>query len=245
MRVYRYLTGLAVGPVFCPLSMLKEAEAYRDKQQEYFRFRRDDIIELIPPGERTRVLEVGAAEGSTLVDLKRAGKAAEVVGVELLAMPGSGQNHPEIDRFVIADVEQKNLDFPPESFDIVICGDLLEHLRDPWSAFDYVVGFLRPGGRIIVSLPNILYWRAIGRILLGDFRYAPSGVLDRTHLRFFCRKNMIDLIKSAKLGVMQVEPSFRRQKALRMDRLLNALSLGLAERFLAQQYLIVAEKPRA
>jgi SAM-dependent methyltransferase len=179
-----------------------------------------------------------------LVALKRSGKAREVVGVELMAIPGGGQNRPEIDRFIIADIEQQRLDLEPESFDVVICGDVLEHLRDPWSALQYLSGFLRCAGIFVISLPNILYWRAFARIALGDFRYASSGVLDRTHLRFFCRKNMLDLVRSAGLDIRSVEPSFRRHQLLKKVRLMNALSLGLGERFWAQQYLIVAEKPR-
>jgi len=177
-----------------------------------------------------------------LVALKRSGKAREVVGVELVAIPGGGQNRQEIDRFIIADVEQQNLDLERNSFDVVVCGDVLEHLRDPWKALLYLVGFLSEDGVFIISLPNILYWKAFVRIVLGDFRYAPSGVLDRTHLRFFCRKNMIDLVRSAGLEVRHMEPSFLRQQELKNDRLVNALTLGLGERFLAQQYLIVAAK---
>jgi 2-polyprenyl-3-methyl-5-hydroxy-6-metoxy-1,4-benzoquinol methylase len=220
----------------------KPADEYLEKERRYFNVNRHDLFQLFPSGTAGRVLEIGAAEGSMLVALKQSGKAREVVGVELVAIPGGGQSRQEIDRFIIADVEQQSLDLERDSFDVLICGDVLEHLRDPWSALEYLSGFLRSGGTCIVSLPNILYWRAFGRIALGDFQYAPSGVLDRTHLRFFCRKNMLDLVRSARLHILAVEPSFRRHQDLRRDRILNVLTLGLAERFLAQQYLIVAEK---
>jgi|SRR5579859_525725 len=215
---------------------------YLDKGIGYFNVDRHDLFQLVPEDRPGRVLDIGAAEGSMLVALKRSGKAREVVGVELMSIPGGGQNRPEIDRFIIADIEEQSLDLEKESFDVIICGDVLEHLRDPWAALQYLNSFLRRGGTFVISLPNILYWRAFGRIVLGDFRYSPSGVLDRTHLRFFCRKNMLDLVRTAGLGILSVEPSFRRHRQLRNDRLMNALSLGLAERFLAQQYLIVAEK---
>jgi SAM-dependent methyltransferase len=207
----------------------------------YFDVDRHDLFELIPEGPPGRVLEIGAASGSMLVALKRSGKAREVVGVELVVTPG--QTREEIDRFIIADVEQMNLSLERESFDVVICGDVLEHLRDPWGVLAYLAGFLRPGGIFVLSLPNIRYWRAFGKIALGDFRYAPSGVLDRTHLRFFCRRNMLDLVRSARLTIRTVEPSFAHHEQLRNDRYLNALTLGLAQQFLAQQYLIVADKP--
>jgi 2-polyprenyl-3-methyl-5-hydroxy-6-metoxy-1,4-benzoquinol methylase len=215
---------------------------YLNKDQGYFSYARRDLLELVPADPPGRVLEIGAGAGATLVALKRSGKAREVVGVELVPLPSGTQESGEIDRFVIADVEQQSLDFLPESFDVIICGDVLEHLRDPWEALAYLTRFLKPGGRFVISLPNIRYWRALGRIILGDFRYAPSGVLDRTHLRFFCRKNMLELIRSTHLDVRHVEPSFKRQRELRTDKVINALTLGVVEHFLAQQYLIVAEK---
>ncbi len=237
MRLTPYLTKSVsrVGPT-------RPTDGYQEKAISYFNVDRHDLFQLIPAGRPGRVLEIGAAEGSMLVALKQSGKAREVVGVELMAFPGGGQDRPEIDRFIIADVEQQSLELELNSFDIIICGDVLEHLRDPWAALRYLAGFLRRGGTFVISLPNILYWRAFGRIVLGDFRYSPSGVLDRTHLRFFCRKNMLDLVRSAGLGILSVEPSFRRHRQLKNDRLMNLVSLGLAERFLAQQYLIVAEK---
>lgn len=216
---------------------------YAGKGRSYFNIDRHDIFQLVPSDHPGRVLDIGAAEGSMLVALKQSGKAREVVGVELMAIPGGGQSRKEIDRFIIADVERQNLDLEQESFDVVICGDVLEHLRDPWGSLQYLTGFLRRGGKFVISLPNILYWRAFARIILGDFRYAPSGVLDRTHLRFFCKKNMLDLVRSAGLEILTIEPSFRRHRLLKYDRLMNALSLGIGERFLAQQYLIVADKP--
>jgi 2-polyprenyl-3-methyl-5-hydroxy-6-metoxy-1,4-benzoquinol methylase len=215
---------------------------YGEKEREYFTRDRQDILQIIPPGPPGRILEIGAADGNVLVDLKRSGRAREVVGVELFPSPDGSQSRSEIDRFIIADVEKKELDLEPQSFDTLICADVLEHLRDPWGILRYLTGFLRDGGVLVLSLPNILYWRAFGRILSGDFHYCSSGVLDKTHLRFFCRRNMLELVRSAGLTVTTVEPSFRRQAELRRDRLLNVLTLGLAERHLTQQYLIVAVK---
>jgi len=219
------------------------SEVSSEKNRGYFGYERHDLVELIPAGPPGRVLEIGAGDGSTLAALKRTGKASEVVGVEIVSLPGGGQARKEIDRFIIADIEQQALGLPPGSFDVIICGDVLEHLRDPWQILGYLNGLLRRGGTFVISLPNIRYWRALGRIILGDFHYAPSGVLDRTHLRFFCRRNMLDLVRSAGLEIGKVEPSFLRQSELRGDRILNSLTLGLIEQFLAQQYLIVAEKP--
>jgi 2-polyprenyl-3-methyl-5-hydroxy-6-metoxy-1,4-benzoquinol methylase len=215
---------------------------YAEKGAAYFSFARYDLAYFVPSNPPGRVLEIGAGDGSTLVELKRSGRAREAIGVELMSLPDGRQRRPEIDRFILADVEQQSLDLTPQSFDVVICGDVLEHLRDPWATLSYLTGFLRAGGTFLISLPNIRYWRAFRPILLGDFRYASSGVLDRTHLRFFCKKNMVDMVRAAGLRISKIEPSFVRQRELRADRLLNGVTLGVLEPFFAQQYLIVAEK---
>jgi 2-polyprenyl-3-methyl-5-hydroxy-6-metoxy-1,4-benzoquinol methylase len=224
------------------MNLSKAAQEYSDKQRAYFNVNRHDLLELVPSDPPGRVLEIGAGEGSTLIALKQLARATEVVGVELMALPGGSQGHQEIDRFIVADIEQQTLDLPLEGFDVIICGDVLEHLRDPWKTLEYLTGFLRSGGTFVISLPNIRHWRALARIILGDFRYAPSGVLDRTHLRFFARKNMVDLVHSAKLRIRTIEPSFRRHRDLRGALKANNLTLGLLEPWLTQQYLIVADK---
>jgi 2-polyprenyl-3-methyl-5-hydroxy-6-metoxy-1,4-benzoquinol methylase len=221
---------------------MKSASEYLDKTPDYFNFDRNDVLNFIPKNLNARALEIGAADGSTLVALKREGKAGEVIGVELLPLPGAGQTRGEIDRFIIADIEEKNLDLVPNSFDVLICGDVLEHLRDPWGVLAYLTTLMRTDAIAVISLPNILYWRASLKIISGDFRYASSGVLDKTHLRFFCKKNIIELVDCGDLNVLRIEPSFLRQKQLKRDRLLNTLTLGLLERFFAQQYVVLAKK---
>ncbi len=227
------------------MAKLLAAEEANHQRNTYFSFARYDLLALLETTAPCNILEIGAGDGSTLVALKSSGRARYAVGVELARLSGGGQSRPEIDRFIFADIERQSLDLEPESFDVIICGDVLEHLRDPWATVSYLSGFLRPDGVILISLPNIRYWRALGRIVLGDFRYAPSGVLDRTHLRFFCKRNMIDLVRSAALRVSRIEPSFLRQRELRFDRIVNAVTLGLLEPFLAQQYLLVVSKCRS
>jgi 2-polyprenyl-3-methyl-5-hydroxy-6-metoxy-1,4-benzoquinol methylase len=112
------------------MATINPADAYSDKDSSYSNADRQHVFQLIPSGNPGRILDIGAAEGSMLVALKRSGKAGEVVGVELMDISGGGQSRRKIDQFIIADVEQRSLDLEPESFDVMICGDVLEHLRD-------------------------------------------------------------------------------------------------------------------
>ena len=216
---------------------------YEDKTAAYYQELRHDLLQLVPDGPANRVLDAGAASGNLLLAIKQAGKASEVTGVDLFFLPNSNQQHPLVDRFIIANLEAEQLDLPEDYFDVLICGDVLEHLADPWRTLAYLTRFLKPGGTAIVSLPNVREIKTVAKIvLLGDFRYAPSGVLDKTHLRFFCKKNILALVASAALQRARVLPSFALHPSLRRQRLLNTLTLGIFQQFLAQQYLVVATK---
>jgi hypothetical protein len=90
-----------------------EAE-YLAKEKKYFSLSRTDLIKLVPDNPNNKVLEVGASGGYTLVSLKNLNKAAECVGVELFPLPYSQQDNTAIDRFIIADTENDQLDLPED-----------------------------------------------------------------------------------------------------------------------------------
>ncbi|MBN1878772.1 class I SAM-dependent methyltransferase [bacterium] len=70
-------------------------------------------------------------------------------------------------------------------YDVIICADILEHLPDPWLILKTLRGMLAPRGELLVSIPNIAYWRMRLCLLAGNFDYTDTGLLDSTHLRFF------------------------------------------------------------
>jgi 2-polyprenyl-3-methyl-5-hydroxy-6-metoxy-1,4-benzoquinol methylase len=83
---------------------------------------------------------------------------------------------------------------------------VLEHLRDPWAVLARLGEMLRPGGRVHVALPNARHtavWLPL--VLRGRFQYAPAGLLDVTHLRFFARRDAEELVRGAGFDVTAVE----------------------------------------
>jgi GT2 family glycosyltransferase/2-polyprenyl-3-methyl-5-hydroxy-6-metoxy-1,4-benzoquinol methylase len=84
-----------------------------------------------------------------------------------------------------------------EIFDFVICADVLEHLKQPTEALEFIVSKLKLGGQVVVSIPNISHMDIILNLLEGKFNYSELGILDNTHLRFFTKKSFIEWIKSA------------------------------------------------
>ena len=219
---------------------------YMIKGKKYFSHVRMDVISLLPSRPRQRVLEIGAGSGDTLLYIKENKLAGEVMGVEMLRIPDSNQQHPLIDKFQIANIEQENINAPEEYFDIIICADVLEHLADPWSCVARISLHLKKGGQLIASIPNIRECKTLFRIIFfGDFRYeVRGGIMDNTHLRFFCKKNIQQLMSTGSLSPIYCKPNilFKEVPEGKKRRVINRLTFGLFLDFLAIQYLCIAEK---
>jgi 2-polyprenyl-3-methyl-5-hydroxy-6-metoxy-1,4-benzoquinol methylase len=232
------------------------AALYRNKERGYFNLPRLDLLEMLPAGGGLKLLELGAGDGATLRTAKARGIASYVVGIDITdlavqAAPTAGgaagtvaprDGLPPVDRFLVGNVEEMELDLPAGHFDAVLCADVLEHLVDPWRVVRRLAHHLRPGGLLLSSIPNIRNHRALSQIVLGgDFHYTEAGLLDRSHLRFFCRKNIRELFVQAGLVVEAMETNMGayglRHKAI------NALTLGLLEDFFVLQYRTRARKP--
>ena len=220
--------------------------SYAEKADYYYRFTRTDLLDLLPKNKVfENVLEIGASGGYTLLYLKAKGIAKKVHAVELFELPGTEQDNSAIDTFTIGNIEQMGIAaFAPESFDLVICGDVLEHLADPWSVRDKIVQWLKPGGYLLASIPNIREYKTVLKILLrGTFTYEEGGVMDKTHLRFFTKKNITDLLTTPRLSLKKITTNLAypvwntRQRAK-----INNISFKLFEDFLAKQYFVLSVK---
>ncbi|MDB9964558.1 class I SAM-dependent methyltransferase [Vicingaceae bacterium] len=216
---------------------------YKTKQSDYHSGTRMDVISFLKNGTQEKVLEIGAGGGDSLCFIKENNLAEEIVGVELFELQNSNQTNPLIDKFIHGNIEHESLDLEAEYFDVIILADILEHLIDPWKTVEYVSGFLKKGGKIITSLPNIQDFKTMIKIYVkGDFRYREDGVLDKTHLRFFCKKNMIQLLTTKKLEVKSATPAFKIRKDRNGRKLTNLLTLGLIEPYLSIQYIFEVKR---
>lgn len=148
------------------------------------------IVEFI--GSNKKILEIGTSTGYISKILKEQGN--RVTGIEIDHEAGLvAQEY--CDRMIFGDIETLDLDtnLKPSSFNIIVLGDVLEHLKDPARILKRIRKFLEPGGYLVVSLPNFCHGDVLLSILYGDFRYTPVGLLDETHLRFFGLKNIYAL----------------------------------------------------
>lgn len=205
--------------------------------ESYYLTPREDIVSLLPPGIE-RALDVGCGGGKTGVLLKELG-VREVVGIEKNE-DAARYAKDFCDRVIVGDVERIDLPFPPSYFDLIIYADVLEHLFDPWSLLRRHRVVLREGGFIVVSIPNIRYYKVLKRLILqGRWDYKDRGILDFTHIRFFTYKTAIELIENAGFEIQKVKMKISGSTLLKF---LNKLILGSISHFLVRQYLILAKK---
>ena len=117
--------------------------------------------------------------------------------------------------------------------------DVLEHLLDPTDVLQNVRQLLEPGGHVVVSVPNIAHLSVtIPLLLRRRFTYQDSGILDRTHLRFFVEATAVDLLNAANFKVSKGLISGMQGHRAKM---LYHLSFGLLRHHLAKQYIMLGE----
>lgn len=159
------------------------------------------IVELV--GRNNIILEVGTSTGYLTRIFRDLGN--RVIGIEIdeeAAEVAEGY----CDLMITGDVEELDLDeyLGPSSIDVAVFGDLLEHLKYPSKLLKKIKRYLRPQGRIVVSIPNVCHGDVLISLLKGDFRYTSMGLLDETHLRFFGLKNVFDLLAGSGYSVEEV-----------------------------------------
>ncbi len=156
-----------------------------------------DLLALMPAGAR-RVVEVGCMHGALAQAYRQANPAAHFTGIDIdpdyaavaagacnVALPG------DIELF---DEAQWARLFPSDCW---VFGDCLEHLRDPWRIVRTIREHIDTDGCLVTCIPNAQHWSVQMRLATGLFRYEDSGLLDRTHVRWFTRVTLIEMFQQA------------------------------------------------
>jgi ubiquinone/menaquinone biosynthesis C-methylase UbiE len=161
-------------------------------------------------GRGNRILDIGCGSGRTGQEMKKNGNY--VVGLDI-----SDEQieiaRQSLDEAYQADLTQVNdLPFSNKKFDVIVFGDILEHLVDPGGILKFYRRFLEKNGKAIISIPNIANYFMRLKLLFGKFEYSDVGFLDKTHLRFFTLKTSREMIQSSGYYVHELDctPYFLR-----------------------------------
>lgn len=207
----------------------------------YYNMARHDVLRFID-GAPEKVLEIGCGAGATMAELRKRGTQV-AIGVEL--DPGAAADAARhFDTVLKGFVEQADIEghVQPGSLDMIMALDVLEHLVDPWTQVKRLSPLLKPGGKFVLSVPNVRNSKFIfGLLFKGNFRYQDDGLLDRTHLRFFTRETAEELASS---GGLKLAGSYdaKQYKPGSPRAILNALTGGWTRDLVAKQWVVVAEK---
>jgi 2-polyprenyl-3-methyl-5-hydroxy-6-metoxy-1,4-benzoquinol methylase len=200
----------------------------------YFGELRPEIVAMIPSDCKS-VFDVGCGYGTLGRYLKEHG-IPNVSGIEIFP-EAAAEAGKVLDTVIQGNIETTSLPFLNNQFDCIVCADVLEHLVNPWKTLGSLKCYLKPGGCIVASIPNVGFHRILRGLMKGQWRYAKSGVLDRTHLRFFTLEGIESLFAENKLQIVKID---RKIDAGLNMKLLNLFLLGAIRESLVIQYIIKA-----
>lgn len=192
------------------------------KSSPYVASVRPEIHDLISPGCR-KFLDVGCNDGTFGEWLKQTRSTDLVAGIE---------PHPQQ-----AALARKRLDLVVEGafpdvltqlsgrFDCITFNHVLEHVFDPWAALRQSLHILAPGGQVVALIPNVRYLSLVFDLVIrGRWTYTETGLLDRTHIRFFTRRSALDMFQQSGYRVVRIKRAnaFGSVRAPLLSRLLAA-----------------------
>lgn len=160
-----------------------------------------ELVEKVSAGHSLKILEVGCSSGYLGAALKEAGH--HVFGVEPSHEAAQAAANV-LDNVFEGTVQDFFLQFSELKFDVVIYGDVLEHLANPKDILDLTREQLTSTGVVIASVPNVAHICIRAMLLEGRWDYAELGIMDRTHLRFFTKKTLIDLFSNSAYKIVDI-----------------------------------------
>jgi methionine biosynthesis protein MetW len=175
----------------------------------YDKFNRNDFeshmlaLNLIDAG--SRVLDIGCATGYFAKELLK--KNCETWGIDNDKLAVNKAIKYCKKAFLVNIDDKKNLPVPKKYFDYIILLDVIEHLLHPEMILEKVKPHLKKGGKIIVSVPNIAHASVRWSLLRGEFNYTTTGILDKTHLHFFTKDSLKNVLKKAGYKIIKLSPT--------------------------------------
>lgn len=178
---------------------------------------RMELLKLME-GHFNKVLDVGCALGVNGEYLLKNKIASSVYGIEYdakMASEAAKGNSKVFCGDLNSNVFRHTVLNESPLFDYILFGDVLEHLLHPKDVLTDFKSRLNENGKIIISLPNVAHIELFIQVYLkGTFPQNPRGIFDKTHLRWFTRKDVYDLVEASGLKVVLYKRKYRSRDAI-------------------------------
>ena len=212
---------------------------YNEKNDNYYSLPRLDILSLINDKHK-KILEIGCAFGELGKSIKRHFPEVIIDGIEL--NPDSRDflldNYNNV---TIGNIEDLDISKIDKGYDLIIFADVLEHLYDPWRILNLLREKLSENGNVIVSVPNLRSSGILFNLIIrGRFKYAESGLMDRTHIRWFTRHEINQALDDAGFQVLLTNVNYNVYSPLKKF-LIYPLKL-LIKDFDVCQFILLANR---
>lgn len=209
-----------------PYAYFQDKGRIRDKWgMNYFTYVPNMILMEIVPRDLDRdinVLEIGCDCGGNGSGVKEIYPDCHLYGMEL--NPNSAKIAATVyDEVVVGNAEEMELPFEGIKFDLVIFGDVLEHLRDPLRMLKKCHARMNNGGIVVTSIPNLMHFSVMRQLISGRFHYENDGLLDRTHIHFFTYYEILIMFKEAGFNVEGVLSSMVGKPSEEDEKLIETL----------------------
>ena len=209
------------------------------------------ILRWLGNGRDRRLLDVGAADGLLGRQLTASGwRVTAIEGDPALAQAGA--RHCE--RMITVNLDREIPD-GEGPFDVIVYGDVLEHLVDPLRVLVELDRSLAPAGFVIISVPNVAHLWIRFLLLFGRFDYLDRGILDHSHLRFFTERSLRAMLADAGLSIVrftatpaplyQILPASWHRRWVAATHAINAVIARKVRRLLGYQFIVLAHPKRA
>ena len=180
------------------------SQRYSSKPDDYYELSRAEMVSFVPETSRS-ILEVGCSSGAFGALLKERGPGVTVWGIEPDA-DSAGVATGRLDRVITGTFSADMPELDGKHFDAICFNDVLEHLANPEEVLTGCRNLLDPGGVVVASIPNILFFYQISKILIEqDWKYEEFGIMDNTHLRFFTRKSIVRMFETTGYDIEKIE----------------------------------------
>ncbi len=208
------------------------------KTAGYFTNLRPEMAALLPEKAKN-ILDVGCGQGVFAKNFSDR-KDLEIWGIEI-DQTEAVEAQKKLYKVINNDAISALNEIPDQKFDAIYCNDVLEHLVDPYTFLHEAKQKLSSQGVLIASIPNVRYLRNfLNFVFRREWKYEDSGILDRTHLRFFTQKSMVRMFEEAGYEIVSMKGINGYTSSWKF-KLVNLFTLGLLSDTQFLQFAIIAK----